>query len=330
MYVFSMDKHGIVENPAVLSSLCPSQTRKGLQLNWDTVLLSDPPPALKGRFHMQPNLILPFLTVSLASCAVFNSHSGNPETSVCGPFKEPFVFWLWSRSAGEANPLQAQQIKNAEAIKYKTADGRVLRGYKLKHAGEDGVARGSVLLAQGNAMLADQILPTITSLSEAGIDVYLFDYRGYGQSEGKRRLKAIVSDYKEIFENLLPKNTGKRFLYGISFGGIVVSNVIGSGIQFDRAVIDSSPSRLSNHGCEEKYDPLVNIPTDASNILVIAGDNDHIVKPADSLELRTAIEQHGGTSVFRTDFAHPFMDSPETHLGRTAIIKRYLLEEKSE
>lgn len=276
---------------------------------------------------MRSTLVLLVLPVVLASCASLGPQPESLEESVCGTLKEPLVFWLWSRSAGKSNPLLAQKIKNAEALAYETSDGRILRGYKLKAMPKDGVVRGSVLLAQGNAMLAEQLLWSMVGLSEAGMDVYVFDYRGYGQSNGKSRLKAIVSDYREIFENLIPKKEGKRFLYGISFGGVIVANVIGSGVEFDGAVIDSSPSRLSDHGCEAKYDAVANVPQNASRMLVVTGGADRIVKPKDSQDLRAMIEQRGGKSVVRPDFAHPFMDSSiEKHQERMALIRQYLVE----
>ena len=178
-------------------------------------------------------------------------------------------------------------------------------------------------------MLASRLLPFLTDLGESGFEVYVMDFRGYGQSQGKRRLKAIVSDYKEMAENLLPGDERKRFLYGISFGGIIVSNVIGSGLEFNRAIIDSAPSRLSTHGCEEKYDPVANVSKDAPKILVIAGEEDHIIKPVDSLELREAVERHGGVTFLAPDLSHPFMDSPEGHKERMKLIKNYLLGEKT-
>lgn len=277
---------------------------------------------------MRSKLMLPFLCLFLAACASLEPKSANLETSVCGAVQEPFIFWIWSRSAGKVNPSLAQQVPNSEPLSYRTVDGRVLHGYKLRSSAQDGRVRGSVLLAQGNAMLAEHLLGEMAELSQAGLDVYIFDYRGYGQSEGKRRLKAIVSDYREMYENVLPKDRGKRLLYGISFGGIVLSNVIGSGIQFDAAVIDSSPSRLSNHGCEDKYDPVANIPQNASKITVIAGLRDTVIKPDDSHELRAAVEKQGGKSVFSPDFAHPFMDSSaQTRLARMALVKRHLLGE---
>ena len=46
-----------------------------------------------------------------------------------------------------------------------------------------GVARGYLLVVQGNAMLADQIITHFDPFARSGYDVYIFDYRGYGRSE---------------------------------------------------------------------------------------------------------------------------------------------------
>jgi alpha/beta superfamily hydrolase len=231
------------------------------------------------------------------------------EQPVCGAFREPLAFWLWSRAAGRPDPQAVADVPNAEPVVHETTDGRFLRGYKLKSTDAGGAAKGSVLVAQGNAMLADQLLPALTAFSKAGIEAYIFDYRGYGNSDGKRRLQAMVSDYKELFHSISASAQGPLFLYGISFGGIVLLNVIGSGADFDRAIIDSTPSRVSQFGCPGHFDPVANVPRDASRLLVIAGAQDDVVPLEASQALRNVVDARGGRSVVRADFAHPFMDS---------------------
>ncbi|NWG86624.1 MAG: alpha/beta fold hydrolase [Hydrogenophilaceae bacterium] len=249
--------------------------------------------------------------------------SENLEETVCGFIKEPFVFWTWNRLAGKPDLAAAGRMPNAEAITHQTRDGRLLHGYRLKSARP---GSGFVLVAQGNAMLADQLLPELGLLAQAGLEVYVFDYRGYGQSEGKRRLKAMVSDYRELFDRLAAANPGPRYLYGISFGGIVLLNLVGSGVAFDRAVIDSTPSRLSNYGCPEKYDPVVNLPQDASRFLIVAGGRDMVVPPKDSRELRDLVKSRGGRVELEPDFTHPFMDADfGIHRARLESIKSFLL-----
>jgi alpha/beta superfamily hydrolase len=240
------------------------------------------------------------------------------EQPVCGAVREPLAFWLWSRAAGKPDPVAAANVPNAEPVVHETKDGRLLRGYKLESTAASGAVKGFVLVAQGNAMLADQLLPALTAFSKTGIEVYIFDYRGYGNSEGKRRLHAIVSDYKELFDSIAASVQGSRFLYGISFGGIVLLNVIGSSVAFDRAVIDSTPSRVSQFGCPKKYDPVANIPQDGSRLLVIAGEQDSVVPLTDSQELRDLVDARGGQTVVRPVFAHPFMDS-KIHVRRARM-----------
>lgn len=261
------------------------------------------------------------LILSISSAAMADE-TDSLEQSVCGFIKEPLAFWGWSRLAGKPDPAAAARIANAEAISHRTRDGRLLRGYRLKPERPGG---GFVLVAQGNAMLADQLLPELAFLAQAGLEVYIFDYRGYGQSEGRPRLKAMVSDYRELFDRLALAHPGPRHLYGISFGGIVLLNLAGSGVAFDRAVIDSTPSRVSGFGCPERYNPVANLPLDASRLLIVAGGRDHVVPARDSQELREAVQARGGRAELQPDFAHPFMDADAgIHRARLAGIRAFL------
>lgn len=247
------------------------------------------------------------------------------EESVCGAVREPLAFWLWSGAAGKPDPEPAERLPNAEPITYETKDGRLLQGYRLKSSTPESEAGNSVLVAQGNAMLADQLLGALGSFSRAGIEVYIFDYRGYGNSEGKRRLKAIVSDYRELFDHINASTEGKLALYGISFGGIVLLNVVGSGVDFARFVIDSTPSRVSPYGCPKAYDPVENFPEDGSRFMLIAGDRDTVVSRRDSQELLDLARSRGARIEIRSDYAHPFMDADiNTHRSRLELIKSFL------
>jgi alpha/beta superfamily hydrolase len=263
--------------------------------------------------------LLPISANSLAS------DSFNLEESVCGSIMEPLAFWMWSVAAGKPNPEAAGRIPNAEPIVHKTKDGRLLRGYKLGSTAAGRAVIGSVLVAQGNALLADRLLSSLASFSQAGIETYVFDYRGYGNSEGERRLKAMVSDYQEIFDRIGTLSKGKRFLYGFYFGGVILLNVVGSGIAFDRAVIDSTPSRVSNLGCPERYDPVVNFPTAGSRFLFVAGNQDKVVPIKNSQELINLAKTRGSRIEVRPDYAHPLMDSDiRVHLARLDLISSFL------
>lgn len=266
------------------------------------------------------------LSLMASGCAM-QEKSPSPESTVCGWIQEPFIFAMWNHMAGEPNPTRAAGVPNAEAISHRTADGRILRGYKLRSTAAGGATAGRLLVVQGNAMLSDRLLSSLTGFSDAGLEVYIFDYRGYGNSEGRRRLKAMVADYREMASELLGPSDGKRLLYGISFGGVIVLNVVGAGAAYDRAVIDSTPSRLSNRGCLPQYDPVANLPSDASKLLLVAGEGDTVVPITDSEELVTRAGILGARTEVRADYAHPFMDEDaEVRRSRFDLIRSFLLE----
>lgn len=233
--------------------------------------------------------------------------STDREATVCGWFKERLYFQMWSSMAPAPDASRVSGNKLIERTEFTTADDIVLRGYKYQAQDENGLAtepEGYILVALGNAMIADLMITALEQFSQRGYDIYIYDYRGYGESQGKRRINAIIEDYKELVEHL---NTqyDKQLLYGISLGGAVMANVIGSGVQYDRAVIDSSPSRLSPHGCPEQIDPAENIPDDATNLLVITGENDSVLGPEMTSEFRDRAEQKGAAVFIGSNYAHP-------------------------
>jgi alpha/beta superfamily hydrolase len=268
--------------------------------------------------------LVPIFCMALASA---ERPPENLEVTVCGWFKERAAFAAWSMAAGRPNPNAWRSVPGSLPISHKTRDGRVLRGYKISPTSPAGSGSGVVLVAQGNAMLADQLLHDLATLADRGNDVYVYDYRGYGNSEGKRRFKAIVSDYREIFDSLSANANDQKLLYGISFGGIVLLNVIGGGAKFHRAVIDSSPSRISHLGCPAEYDPVRNLPSDSSKLMIISGKNDTVVTPEDMHEMISTAKSRGAQTVVADEFAHPFMDTEQTvHEQRAKLIMEFLVK----
>src|SRR5688572_1623789 len=71
------------------------------------------------------------------------------EESIC--FLEPLAFFLWRKAAG-----RAVKSSVAEQWSFVTADGCRLWGHRLPATGK---ARSFLLVALGNAMLAEQVAP---------------------------------------------------------------------------------------------------------------------------------------------------------------------------
>lgn len=269
-------------------------------------------------------LFATFLLLNISSIA----SATDREDTVCGYFQERFLFWLWSVAAPEPDSSRVKDTKNIEAIEFVTSDNIKLKGYKYKAHKEDGLEikpKGYVLMALGNAMISDQVIDDLSEFSLNGLDVYVYDYRGYGNSEGQRRINALIEDYKEIAHHL-NKSYDHRYLYGISLGGAIIMNIIGSGVEYDAAVIDSSPSRFSEYGCPVSIDPIENLPDTAQKILIITGDRDEVLSQEMTFELREEAGRRGAKIVKSEKYSHPFMDrSYKVHSERMSVVLRYFI-----
>lgn len=103
-----------------------------------------------------------------------------------------------------------------------TADGVHLHGWKL-HLPEQRSQQphaGSLIFFHGNGENISTQFGNVYWLVEYGYDVYLFDYRGYGASQGVPDLDAIVADYDVMLASVLGRipKAEKLIIMGHSFG----------------------------------------------------------------------------------------------------------------
>lgn len=260
--------------------------------------------------HYQPfrcaRVWLMTIILSIGICTISHAKNTEPhlESSVCGFLREPLAFWQFHRAAGTAEASRVELIRDIERLSFATRDGRKLGGYKLRAENP----QGYLLVAQGNAMLAGQIMRVLAFFRDAGLDVYVYDYRGYGLSEGKSRLRAIVSDYREIVAALNAQGYRRSYLYGMSMGGVILTNAVGPSGEYDALVVDSSPSRISGLGCPEEYDPVYKLPQDGSKLMLIIGLRDRVVPPQEIEEMAKIVQDRNGLVLKSPEFAHPLMD----------------------
>ncbi|MCC5879622.1 MAG: alpha/beta hydrolase [Idiomarina sp.] len=268
-------------------------------------------------------LIAPLLIITSFALA-----ADDRERTVCGVVKERAYFTLWSSQAPERNASRITAHPHIEEVAFTTGDDRVLRGYRFQAHDEDQQeveADSYMLIAMGNAMVSDQVIPYLERYARAGINAYVYDYRGYADSEGRRRIQAIVKDYEEIITDL-SKNYQQGYLYGTSLGGLVLLNVLKAQPSFTRAVIDSSPSRLSDFGCPEWLDPVHHIASDtAGKLLIITGARDRVLNQGMTAPLRQKAEEMGAYTHHGAEFDHPFMDGVNAHHQRQQLVMDFLI-----
>ncbi|MDA3869835.1 MAG: alpha/beta fold hydrolase [Gammaproteobacteria bacterium] len=78
-----------------------------------------------------------------------------------------------------------------ENVQLETHDGLKLHGWKLL---SKDIYKGTILFFQGNGENISTHFSNVYWLTDHGYDVYLFDYRGYGNSEGAAQLDAVIRD----------------------------------------------------------------------------------------------------------------------------------------
>ena len=108
-----------------------------------------------------------------------------------------------------------------EDVYFRPKDNVLLNGWFFKNPR----ARSTLLFAHGNAGNMSDRLFKIEFFYRLGLNVFIFDYRGYGKSEGKPSETGIYSDAQGAYDHLRSRgdvDMKKIILYGASIGGAVV------------------------------------------------------------------------------------------------------------
>ncbi len=268
--------------------------------------------SLKGTVHTA------LLALSLVGCAATDS---TEDERVCGIFGiEAVTFENWRDLANQGVPAPTIGGYSYDAMRIDRPDRPSLVGYRLS-TGKGPDSRRALLFLQGNAMRADQLRQKLTFFADRGFDVFVFDYRGYGGSDGVPLLKPIGLDQTEIADFIKDQGYEHAYLYGMSMGGIFALGPQMRRDAFDAIAIDSSPAKLPWYSfCPSEYDPIANVPGDASNMIVLSGGQDRIVPSADVAPLGEAVAARGGVYVHEPDFGHPLADGSRNTRHRFAIV----------
>jgi len=109
-----------------------------------------------------------------------------------------------------------------ENIHFETTDGVRLSGWFVPSENASGV----ILFCHGNAGNISHRLESIQIFHRLGLDVFIFDYRGYGHSEGKPTedgtYKDVVAAWQYLIEEL-EVDPNEVIVFGRSLGGAVAS-----------------------------------------------------------------------------------------------------------
>lgn len=115
-----------------------------------------------------------------------------------------------------------------EDVFFQAKDGTKLHGWYIPSAN----AQATLLWFHGNAGNLTYRLENIQQLQPLALNIFIFDYRGYGKSEGKPSEAGIYQDSQAAYDYLIrEKNVvplENLFLFGRSLGGICAVEVASS------------------------------------------------------------------------------------------------------
>jgi len=176
----------------------------------------------------------------------------------------------------------------SQEVFFSAADGTELHGWFLP--GETG--QPLVVFCHGNAGNISHRVDNLRLLRQLGVSVFIFDYRGYGKSQGKASEEGTYSDLRGALTWLNEKGwTAKRMIY---FG-----RSVGAGVALQLAleqppaglVLESPFTSIKAMGrhhypllwllagwaFEARYDNLTKIGQLKAPLLIFHGDRDQIV-----------------------------------------------------
>ncbi|HKJ76066.1 MAG TPA: alpha/beta hydrolase [Gammaproteobacteria bacterium] len=168
-----------------------------------------------------------------------------------------------------------------------TADGVRLHGWFIPHE----PARGTVLFFHGNAGNIGHRLGTLELLHQMGLNVMLFDYRGYGRSGGRPSEQGTYRDAEAVWGYLTADRglaPDSIVLFGRSLGGAVAA-WLAARVPAGALVLDSTFTSVPDLAAEVypflparwlsrfRYDSKQQLADITEPVLVIHGEDDAVI-----------------------------------------------------
>lgn len=190
--------------------------------------------------------------------------------------------------------------RGAEEVWFRNAEGQRLNGWLFRSNTQPAAA--TVVYAHGNAGNLSYCDWVGESLAARGFDVLLFDYRGYGRSEGESAGEAgLYADAEAAYDFLTKERgvpAGRVVLYGQSLGTAAVGDVaarrecgaliLESGLSSAAdmaAVVMPWLPRFVRGLTKNKLDTASKLSGVRCPVLVVHGDRDEIIPAAQGRRL---------------------------------------------
>ena len=204
-------------------------------------------------------------------------------------------------------------------IQIETADGETLHGWWLPHADP----RATVLFHHGNAGNVSHRLDSLQIFHDLGLEVLIFDYRGYGQSSGSPSEQGVYEDAHSAWRWLVDEqevDPGQIILFGRSMGGAVAAN-LAERVDAAGLIVESTFTSVPDIGAELywwlpvrllarlEFDARSAIVASDPPVLVVHSPDDEIIPFSHGQRLYQAAGERGTLLEIQGDHNTGFLTS---------------------
>ena len=116
-----------------------------------------------------------------------------------------------------------------EDIQLTTKDNVNLSAWFIPAKDNDPVGKGVILFCHGNGGNISNRISYLPIFKDLGLATFLFDYRGYGKSEGQPSEEGTYTDVEAAWQYLIQERKippQKIIVYGESLGGAIASYIV--------------------------------------------------------------------------------------------------------
>jgi hypothetical protein len=163
-------------------------------------------------------------------------------------------------------------------------------------------ARATLIFSHGNAGNIGNRLDKLKIFHDLGLNVLLYDYRGYGKSKGMPSEKGLYADAQAAYDFVVNDKkipADQIISYGESLGGPVAAHLTANN-NVKVLILDSAFTNLEDMArlhvpllaglAKSKFDTLADVANIKSPVLVLHSPNDEIVPYSQGQKLYAAVK----------------------------------------
>ena len=227
-----------------------------------------------------------------------------------------------------------------EDVYFETEDGVKINAWFVTDPLKD--SKYTLLFSHGNGGNISHRVEKIGMLSKLGLDVFIFDYRGYGRSSGRPSEKGFYRDVEAAYNYLVSEKNiqpERIIVYGESLGGsvaidlasrkkvraLITESAFSSTVDMAKALYPRLPAFLIS----TKFDAVSRVKDLSIPKLIIHSKNDDIVPFAQSVKLFKAAPEPKKHLVLVGSHNSCYVDSKEAYVkGMQEFLKDLIVIRK--